>query len=163
MPNLSTPLPSVNADAVTAEIEAMLAAEGVWHCEGTFIPCLDRAARQRRLVAERRVRDAERKAAWLAKHPVCVWCSMRIPEGMATTLVAGATIGACCVADYEATVFGVAAETLAASPLDETDVAAIEHESGIAAAYEDGFAHGESIGEQTGARLATFREIGRAA
>lgn len=136
-------------DAVSAEIARMLNTEGPYTVEGVYIPCADRAARQRRLVAERNVATAQRRAAWLAAHPVCEWCSMRLPAAMARVEIGGRLVGACCRDEMEAELFGARlAPADAMAPLDESDVAVCERESGIATAFDFGVTAGESIGEQ---------------
>lgn len=60
-------IPAGVPQAVADEEFALIDTEGWHHIEGQYFASLSDAAVQRRRVAERRVRDAERRAAWDAR------------------------------------------------------------------------------------------------
>jgi hypothetical protein len=58
------PVEEPAASVIERQIES---AEGPYHVEGRYYANPDAAARQRRIVAERRVREASRRAEWTAR------------------------------------------------------------------------------------------------
>jgi hypothetical protein len=128
--------------AVLAAEAAIIAEEGDRHVGGLLIRDRVIANMERRALAERRVRDAERRAAWLDRHP-CVWCSKAIRADEPFEIVTGEPLHAECYAHLGERLYGPAADEPA--PLDPTDVLVIEAESYVATAWELGYLTGESV------------------
>jgi hypothetical protein len=114
---------STFAAAVNAEMKAIEALEGPFHCEGWFIRDPHLCERQRKLVAERRVSAMERRLA-----ACCPWCEQVVTADEIATELGGRRLHARCAVAFGAFTYGEESADEWA-PCDPSDVAVWESDA----------------------------------